>query len=110
MRRDVEWGYMRYDMRYDPLFQLKVTLTSKLAITYPMGAVTWDKIEREHLSDDIKAGMPTLEDLGVNLTPVEEMMPFLLKQWTFGIYRGLDPDEPQEPAAPPKTIMSQLHA
>lgn len=49
--------------------------------------------------------MPTLEDLGVNVTPVEEIMPFLLKPWTFAIYRGLDPDEPQEPAAPPRAIV-----
>jgi hypothetical protein len=24
MRKDADWGYFRYDMRYDPLFALKV--------------------------------------------------------------------------------------
>ena len=28
MRKDKEWGYYRYDMRYDPLFSLKVRITS----------------------------------------------------------------------------------
>lgn len=108
MRRDVEWGYWRYDMRYDPLFQMRVSLMEKMSINGPMGNLSWEKVEREHLSDDIKVGVPTLEDLGVNLATVEDQMPFLLKPWTFGIYRGLDPDEPQEAAAPPKTVLSHL--
>lgn len=109
MRRDVEWGYWRYDMRFDPWFHMKVALSEKVSVTWPFGGVTWDKIEREHLSDEVKVGVPTLEDLGVNLTTVEEMMPYLLKPWTYGIYRGLEPDEPQEPAAPPKSILNHAN-
>lgn len=108
MRRDKEWGYWRYDLRYDPLFQMKVTLVSKLAVNWPLGSVTWEKLEREHLSDQIDPSIPTLEDLGVNLTTVENQMPYLLKPWTFEIYRGLEPDEPQEPADPPKSILSHV--
>lgn len=108
MRRDVEWGYWRYDLRYDPLFQLKITLTERLAVNWPMANLHWEKIERDHISDDVKIGIPTLEDLGVNLSTIEDQVPFLLKPWIFAIYRGLDPDEPQEPAAPPKTILSHL--
>lgn len=109
MRRDVEWGYWRYDMRFDPLFKWKVDLTEKLSVNWPWGHLHWDKLERDHLSDDIKLGVPTLEDLGVNLTFIEHHVPFLLKPWVYGIYRGLDPDEPQEPATPPKAILSHLN-
>nr|XP_023025004.1 NADH dehydrogenase [ubiquinone] 1 alpha subcomplex subunit 9, mitochondrial isoform X1 [Leptinotarsa decemlineata]XP_023025010.1 NADH dehydrogenase [ubiquinone] 1 alpha subcomplex subunit 9, mitochondrial isoform X2 [Leptinotarsa decemlineata] len=105
MRKDDEWGFTRYDMRYDPFFQLRVTLTEKLSLNWPIGYLHWEKIEREHLSDDVKSDVPTLEDLGVNLTTIEQQMPWEFKPWTYGIYRGLDPDEPQAPASPPRTVI-----
>ncbi|XP_028134729.1 NADH dehydrogenase [ubiquinone] 1 alpha subcomplex subunit 9, mitochondrial [Diabrotica virgifera virgifera] len=105
MRKDDEWGYKRYDMRWDPLFQLRVSLTEKFSINWPIGHLHWEKIEREHLTDDVKSDIPTLEDLGVNLTAVENQMPWEFKPWTWGIYRGQDPDEPVAPAAPPKALV-----
>ncbi|CAH2011910.1 unnamed protein product [Acanthoscelides obtectus] len=104
MRKDDEWGYVRYDMRWDPLFQLKVTLTEKISLSYPLANLHWERIEREHVSDDVKYNIPTLEDLGVTLTPMEQQVPWELKPWTYAIYRGQDPDEPFTPAAPPKPV------
>ncbi|KAG5879238.1 hypothetical protein JTB14_006038 [Gonioctena quinquepunctata] len=77
----------------------------KLSVNWPIGNLHWEKIEREHLSDDVKSDIPTLEDLGVNLTTVEQQIPWELKPWTYGIYRGQDPDEPQAPAAPPSAVI-----
>lgn len=106
MKKDEDWGYWRYDMRWDPLFQLKVTLTEKLSINWPIGNLHWEKIEREHLTDCVLPNVPTLEDLGITLTSVEEQVPWELKPWTHGIYRRQDDDEPAAPTEPPKVAVS----
>ncbi|KAJ8952630.1 hypothetical protein NQ314_007489 [Rhamnusium bicolor] len=105
MKKDEEWGYRRNDMSWDPLFQLKVTLTEKLSINFPIANLHWERIEREHVTDDVKCDIPTLEDLGVNLTSVENQIPWELKPWTYGIYSGIDPDEIVIPPAPPKVVV-----
>lgn len=46
MRMDAEWGYWRYDMRYDPIFQIRVSLTDALSPAYPIGFLHWEGIER----------------------------------------------------------------
>jgi len=46
MRKDEEWGYIRYDMRFDPLFKLKVTLNEKVCPAWPIAAMTWEKLEK----------------------------------------------------------------
>lgn len=104
MRKDDEWGYKRYDMRWDPFFQLRVTLTQKLSLNWPIAHLHWEKLEREHLSDDVQSDILSLEDLGVNLTTIEQQMPWEFKPWTYAIYRGQDPDEPFAAAAPPRTV------
>ena len=45
MRKDKEWGYFRYDMRFDPVFMARVTFNEMLPIQ-PIGQLTWEKIER----------------------------------------------------------------
>nr|CAH7724159.1 unnamed protein product [Callosobruchus chinensis] len=105
MRKDDEWGYKRYDMRWDPIFQAKVSITEFISINFPLANLHWEKIEREHVSDQVQYDVPTLEDLGVALTPMEQQVPWELKPWTYAIYRGQDPDEPYAPAAPPKTVV-----
>lgn len=105
MRKDDEWGFKRYELKYDPFFRMKVNAIEAICMNWRWGNIHWEKLERDHLSDDVLAGVPTLEDLGVNLTPIEEQAPYLLKHYVWQIYRGLDPDEPQEPASPPKPIL-----
>ncbi|KAJ8971044.1 hypothetical protein NQ317_002310 [Molorchus minor] len=105
MRKDENWGYIRYDMRWDPLFQLKVTLTEKASINFPIANLHWQRIERECVTDDVHPDIPTLEDLGISLTPVEEQIPWELKPWTYAIYQGNDIEETILPPAPPKVAM-----
>lgn len=45
MRKDAAWGYIRYDMRFDPLFKLKVSLTEKLP-GWPIAGLSWEKLEK----------------------------------------------------------------
>ncbi|ERL95049.1 NADH dehydrogenase [ubiquinone] 1 alpha subcomplex subunit 9, mitochondrial [Dendroctonus ponderosae] len=99
------WGYRRYDMKWDPFFQLKVTMTQKLSYSWPLGHLHWEKLERDHVTDDVKAELPTLEDLGVSLTAVEDQLPWELRPWIYGQYHGHDADDPMITATPPKVAV-----
>ncbi|KAG6453805.1 hypothetical protein O3G_MSEX008311 [Manduca sexta] len=81
MRKDEKWGYARYDMKYDPLFPLKVTMLNKLSPAYPFGNLHWEGLEKEATTDVLVSGVPTLEDLGVTLTQMEDQVPWELKPY-----------------------------
>uniref|UniRef100_A0A0P5AKQ8 NADH dehydrogenase [ubiquinone] 1 alpha subcomplex subunit 9, mitochondrial n=1 Tax=Daphnia magna TaxID=35525 RepID=A0A0P5AKQ8_9CRUS len=100
MRKDKDWGYFRYDMRFDPLFTLKVFLTTKLP-GWPIASLGWDKIERDHVTDCVDNSLPTLEDLGVSLTRIEDQAPWLLKPYRAHNYYDEDLGEFEKPAPPP---------
>lgn len=74
MRKEGVWGYKRTDLRYDPIFHLKVLLSDKLRISNPLGEVHRQRVEREYVDDVILEGVPTLEDLGVELTCMENQV------------------------------------
>lgn len=76
MRKDGEWGYKRYDMRYDPSFWLRVYLNDKLSLSHPVGGLHIERVKQEYVNDVILEGVPTLEDLGVTLTAMEEQVRF----------------------------------
>lgn len=73
-RTPEDWGYARYNMRYDPTFFLKTWFNEKITISHPIGDLHKERIEREHVSDVIDDAIPTLEDLGVNLTYMEDQV------------------------------------
>lgn len=75
MRKDAEdWGYRRYDMRFDPAFFLKVWLSETICTSQNIGNVHRERIEREFVTDKVDASIPTLEDLGVDLTLMEDQV------------------------------------
>jgi len=67
-----------------PLYKMKVMYMS-LAPSTPV--LTMDKLDREHVSDVLQ-DLPTLEDLGVTLTKLEDQAPYVLKP--FRRYNYLD--------------------
>ncbi|XP_072941728.1 NADH dehydrogenase [ubiquinone] 1 alpha subcomplex subunit 9, mitochondrial [Epargyreus clarus] len=79
MRKDEKWGYRRIDMKYDPLMPLKVMAANALAPAFPFGDLHWEGLEKEATTDKVISGIPTLEDLGVCLTPMEDQVPWELK-------------------------------
>lgn len=80
MRKDEQWGYKRYDMKLDPLiFPLKVMAVNLISPAYPFGGLHWEGLEKESTSDVVNSGIPTLEDLGVTLTRMEDQVPWELK-------------------------------
>ncbi|CAL8079298.1 unnamed protein product [Orchesella dallaii] len=102
MRRDEEWGYRRTDLRWSPLFQLRISLTQKFCPSFPVAYLNWDKIERDHITDT-PTGNPTLEDLGVSLTDMQSRMHWELKQYRAAAYYDEELGE-FAPPIPPKII------
>lgn len=79
MRKDEKWGYRRIDIKYDFIMPLKVALVNAASPSYPWGSLHWESLEREATSDVPLSGVPTLEDLGVTLTHMEDQVPWELK-------------------------------
>jgi len=96
---------VRYPMEYDPFFSLKVYITNRLSPGFPAANLHWERIERECVTDDVTRDMPTLEDLGIALTNMEDRISYELRPWTHGIYHGVDADEPTPKAEPPKVVL-----
>lgn len=108
MRKDEKWwGYWRYDMRYDPTFLLKCKLTEFACPSFPVGDVHCERVERECITDTVEADVPTLEDLGVNLTTMESQVPWELRPYRAAQYYDAELHEFEEPA-PPKAIEAKL--
>ncbi|XP_031622507.1 NADH dehydrogenase [ubiquinone] 1 alpha subcomplex subunit 9, mitochondrial [Contarinia nasturtii] len=94
MNKDLEsWGYFRYNMKYDPFFYIKTYLTEKLSQSNPVGEVNRERVEKEFISDVILDGVPTLEDLGVNLTLMDDQIPYEMKAYTAWLYYHPEPGE-----------------
>ncbi|XP_054261131.1 NADH dehydrogenase [ubiquinone] 1 alpha subcomplex subunit 9, mitochondrial [Macrosteles quadrilineatus] len=94
------WEYWRYDMRFDPIFQMKVQFTTLIPGT-PIANMGWDQIERECVSDKVIPGVPTLEDLGVTLTHIEDQVPWELQMYRAFNYYEEQPGEFETPVPPP---------
>ena len=110
MRKDEKWwGYWRYDLRYDPTFTMKAKLTEMICPGAPIGELHMERIEREYVTDKVLRGVPTLEDLGVQLTPMENQVPWELRPYRAALYYDAELGEFETPA-PPKTIDSREEA
>ncbi|EFN68349.1 NADH dehydrogenase [ubiquinone] 1 alpha subcomplex subunit 9, mitochondrial [Camponotus floridanus] len=81
MHNPADYGYRRIDLKYAPLFKLKLTLNELFSTAYPLGFVQWELLEREAISDIVSKELPTLEDLGITLTTMESRMHWELKPW-----------------------------
>lgn len=106
LRRVDGYDYKRLNMKYDPAFRLRVTMTEKYCPSWPIAFLGWDKMERDHTTDTPTKGNPTLEDLGITPTDLETRI-----EWELKPYRALSyyMDELGEfpPAEPPKTAVEE---
>lgn len=101
MRKDEKWwGYLRYDLRWDPTFKAKVALTEMISPSFPMGELHRERVEREYVTDVVEEGIPTLEDLGVNLTFMEEQVPWELRPYRAAQYYDAELGEFEKPSPP----------
>ncbi|XP_064092464.1 NADH dehydrogenase [ubiquinone] 1 alpha subcomplex subunit 9, mitochondrial-like [Macrobrachium nipponense] len=102
MRKTPEQGYACYDMKWDPLIKIKAQLTEYLP-SWPANYLTRDKIERVRSSSDTVTGLPTLEDLGVTLTKMEDRIEWELRPFRARSYYEEEIGE-FEPPKPPTYI------
>ncbi|XP_075234464.1 NADH:ubiquinone oxidoreductase subunit 39 [Lycorma delicatula] len=101
LRRSVEkWDYWRHDISYDFIFKLQVTLNEKLTFGWPVGGVHWEIIERESITDVVKPDLPTLEDLGIALTPMEEYVSWVYRPYRRYMYHDEELQEFTRPVPP----------
>jgi len=45
MRKDRKWGYIRYDMRFDPSFLAKTWFTQNISPGWPVGLLHFEGLE-----------------------------------------------------------------
>jgi len=101
MRKDENWwGYRRYDLRYDPTFKLKVAFTEAICPSHYIANLHHERIEREYVTDVVAKGVPTLEDLGVQLTLMEDQVPWELRPYRAALYYDSAIGEWGTPAPP----------
>lgn len=100
MNKHTEWGYSRYDMKYDPTFWLRVYLTDVLNFSNPVAEMNRERVEREYINDVILDGVPTLEDLGVTPTSMEDQVPYEMKPYCAFLYYNPEPGEFPEVGRP----------
>jgi len=94
------WGYKRYDLRWDPTFKLKVAFSEAIQLSWPIGNLHHERVEREYVNDVVQKGVPTLEDLGVQLTLMEDQVPWELRPYRAALYYDAALDEFEKPAPP----------
>lgn len=104
MRKDERWGYYRYDLRYDPLFKTKISALFFISPSHPIANLHWERVERECQSDLVEEGVPTLEDLGVSLTPMENQVPWELRPFKTNLHYDEELGEFTKPL-PPKVLV-----
>jgi len=99
-------GYLACNVKYCPLWKLKMSISEYiepiLDMRIPMGWISWDKFEREHVTD-VLSGVPTLDDLGVTPAVLEDRAVWEFKKWVN--YQHFEEDWGlYHPPAPPKTV------
>jgi NADH dehydrogenase (ubiquinone) 1 alpha subcomplex subunit 9 len=101
-KTDPGWGYRRYDMRFDPLHFMKILFNERITPSGPLNTMTWDKLERENITD-VPTGNPRLEDLGISpLTTIHERAFWELMPYNaYNYYYEPDMEEFVKPGPPP---------
>ncbi|KAF8770721.1 NADH dehydrogenase [ubiquinone] 1 alpha subcomplex subunit 9, mitochondrial-like [Argiope bruennichi] len=84
MNRTRERMYYRLDIRLDATFWARLILSEMLLTRYRQ--LSWERLERECITDQVLPELPTLEDLEVNLTPLEERIFYELKIYRLHAY------------------------
>lgn len=76
--------YKRIDSRYDPMIWIKLFTVELMSSR--VKKMSWERMEREYVTDEISYELPTLEDLGVKLTPLEDRIFHELKLYRAHAY------------------------
>lgn len=75
--------YAIHPLKYHFLYQMKITLNEIIQDAYPIVPLSWEILEKEHASDNVLPGIPTLEDLGITPSNMESKVPWEIKPFKF---------------------------
>ncbi|XP_076236386.1 NADH:ubiquinone oxidoreductase subunit 39 [Calliopsis andreniformis] len=90
-------------IKYDPLFQLKVSFNEMIYSAFPAVSLTWEILEKQHVSDKVLPSLPTLEDLGITPIEMEIQIPWEIRPYKFqNLYMEMLGEVAAPP--PPKTV------
>jgi len=84
MLRTRERLYYRLDCRYDMTFWIRLILSEMSPMRYK--TLSYERLERECTTDVVMPHLPTLEDLDVDLTPLETRIFYELKPFRMHAY------------------------
>lgn len=75
--------YMIINLKYNPVFKMKVNFNELIYSRYPYLALSWDILEADHTTDEVDPKLPTLEDLGVTPCTMESRIDWELLPWKY---------------------------
>ncbi|XP_035221421.1 LOW QUALITY PROTEIN: NADH dehydrogenase [ubiquinone] 1 alpha subcomplex subunit 9, mitochondrial-like, partial [Stegodyphus dumicola] len=87
MKRTRDRLYFRLDMRLDITLWIRLLISEALFTRHRL--LSWERFERESTTDIVLPDLPTLEDLGVKLTPLEQRIFYELRPYRLDAY--MDP-------------------
>ncbi|XP_003705114.1 NADH:ubiquinone oxidoreductase subunit 39 [Megachile rotundata] len=95
--------YKIIDMKYNPVFNLKVDLNEFIYKYNPFFSMSWDILEEHHTSDKVIPGVPTLEDLGITPCDMESRIQWEMAQFRFQNHfiETIDEEQPPNPETVP---------
>lgn len=101
--RGVPGYYKIIDMKYNPVFTLKVNLNELIHPYNPFFNMSWDILETHHTSDKVISGLPTLEDLGITPCDMESRIQWELSPFRFQNHyiETIDEEKPPNPETVP---------
>lgn len=91
-------------MRLDPSFYAKVILTKLVCLGGYIGELHWERLERECVTDVVDYALPTLEDLGVTVTAMEDQVPWEFRSKAAALYHERDMTDFGGRPVPPPTV------
>nr|XP_033337913.1 NADH dehydrogenase [ubiquinone] 1 alpha subcomplex subunit 9, mitochondrial-like [Megalopta genalis] len=65
------------------VFEMKVVFSEIMRAIYPTVPLSWEILEKEHVSDEVLPELPTLEDLGITPANMESRIPWEMKPYVF---------------------------
>lgn len=84
MNRTEERLYYRLDLRYDFTFWMRLLFYETVPFRYR--TLSYERLERENTTDVVDPNLPTLEDLDVELTPIETRVFYELRPFRMHAY------------------------
>lgn len=103
MRMGEDDGFKITDLRFEPI-QLAKVLAFEMMPGKPIGSLCRETMELEATTDSVDYSMPTLLELGINPSPLEENITWILRHHKFHAYLKTEVGD-FDKIVPPKPVV-----